>query len=63
MTSVTESAPRACLESVGWQTRQGAGNATGMLAGGQRLHDALFPKLISGELRVADVEKILEDAV
>ncbi len=27
------------------------------------LRDALLPKLISGELRVPDVEKILEDAV
>jgi type I restriction enzyme S subunit len=27
------------------------------------LRDALLPKLISGELRVKDVEKILEDAV
>jgi type I restriction enzyme S subunit len=27
------------------------------------LRDTLLPKLISGELRVPDVEKILEDAV
>ena len=33
------------------------------LSGSNAHRDTLLPKLISGELRVPDVEKILEDVV
>ncbi|WP_029718051.1 hypothetical protein [Rhodothermus marinus] len=62
----------AWLASLGWTVRWGPEIALdeplaeqqgyGQVVLEQRLRDTLRPKLISGELRVPDVEKILEDA-
>jgi len=71
--SVVEEAALAWLESAGWLVRNGVEIAPGELAAErddygqvvlpQRLRDTLLPKLISGKLRVRDVEKFIGRAV
>ncbi len=71
--STVEAAAFAWLESPCWAVRYGPEIAPGkplaerqsygQVVLEQHLRDTLLPKLISGELRVPDVEKILEDAV
>jgi len=70
--STVEQTTLAWLESLGWAVRHALQGAPRepcaeradyrevVLA--QRLREALLPKLISGELRVPDVEKIIEEA-
>ncbi len=68
--SVVEQAALAWIESVGWSDRHGAEMAVSESVAGpsdysavllaQLLRDTLLPKLISGELRVKDAERIAE---
>jgi type I restriction enzyme R subunit len=75
MAALTESTVESALgwlESLGWQVKRGTEIAPGELSAeradygevvlSQRLRDALLPKLISGELRVMDAERFLEEA-
>jgi len=71
--SIIKAVAFALLESIDWSLRYGTeicpGELSAELRGNshvvseQHLHDTLRPKLISGELRVPDVEKTLEEAV
>lgn len=66
--SVVEEAALAWLDSLGWSVRQGPYIAPDMPGAeradyGQvvlqgRLRDTLLPKLLSGEVRIKDVERI-----
>lgn len=71
--SAIEQAAYAWRESNYWPVHQGAEIAPGDLRAGlgaygqillaQRMRDALLPKLISGELRMKDTERLLKDRV
>lgn len=62
MSSFAGSTAHANIVSISWRFRFGAWNVPMMLSCEHRFYEAFLPKLISGELRVKDVEKILEDA-
>jgi hypothetical protein len=71
--SVVEKAALAWLYSIDWSVRHGAEIERGKPAAERedyhkvfleaRLRDALLPKLISGELRVKQLEKLIEEVV
>ena len=55
--SIIEQAALDWLKAIGWETVFGPDIAPDMLA---VLRDTLLPKLISGELRIKDLKKIIE---
>jgi len=58
--SVVEDTALVWLESLGWQVMHGPDIAPDTPA---TERDTLLPKLISGELRVKDAERVVKEAV
>lgn len=58
--STVEEAALTWLKAIGWRIAHGPDIAPDTLAA---LRDALLPKLISGELQVADAERIVGEVV